>query len=414
MHERAPDGERDAAAPDPTWAAQLGVPLLFFLTFFGVGATQTHLRDYGMALAARGGELTRLVFGEQGWNLTPLLVATIYLVFAPSRLLGVWVISRLGRTWTIRIGAALYLVLTVTLYARHSVWLVLAGCATIGVGAGLLWTASATHVLDQATRKRYGFFSAVLHLLTRCGMALGTFVLGALVERHGYFGHSFFPFGVSICGGAAAVGLAMLLRSPPVQVRAPTRARVIEALQRPGVRKVGALLFLAVLGYGLLLSHVLSVVRKFFQNAGVPWLACAYFVSGLIFVHVGGWLSDRIGRWPVLLGSYACGGVSMALFAEFTPEASPWLPAAAMFLLGVPFGAVPVASMAWVGDVADPRDRPLVHAVTFFWRDLGVVTAAVLTLWLGRPDNLKLGFAALAVLFFLPAILGGLATLRRA
>ncbi|HRU05299.1 MAG TPA: MFS transporter [Candidatus Brocadiia bacterium] len=391
----------------------IGVPLLFFLLFMGVGATQLHITDYARQLAGHASPWTRRLFAPDGLNLAPLLVAVIYLVFAPSRLLGVWFISRFGRAWTIRAGVLCYLGLAVVLWIGRSPWLILTGCVSIGAGGGLLWTASDTHVLDRAAAARYGRAAGLLQTLSRSGMWIGALLFAWLVRQYTYFGHPFFPFGASAAIGAVALALAMRLRSPPVAVQPPSWAGLRQTLARPRLPLVAGLLFLAFFGYGLLLGHLMPVIQRVFEKQNMPFLAPAYFISGLLCSWLGGILSDRLGRWPVLLGGYALGGFSMLIMTRFSPDMPAWLLCAALLLLGAPFGVTPTVVAAWVGDAADPAGRPILHACAFLWRDLGAVAAAVLAVWLGRPATLAPGFYAMAAVFFAPSLAAGALLLLR-
>jgi MFS family permease len=238
-------------------------------------------------------------------------------------------------------------------------------------------------------------------------------MFGLLVERFGFFERFGLPFGVSVGIGAFAFLLSFAVRSRRVAAKPPTWRAFAQTLRRPRLPLVGGLLFLAFFGYGLLLGHLMPEIQERFRHENLSYLASIYFVSGLLFTYLGGYLSDRWGRWPVLLGSYACGGFSMVLMTGFSPEMSPWTLAAALALLAIPFGAVPVTAMAWIGDVADERDRPIVYASAFMWRDLGAATAALAAVWLGRPRNLAPGFWLMSAVFFLPALAGAVKLMFR-
>ena len=383
-------------------ASRVTLPLLFFLVFLGVGSTQPYIVKHATSLAEQGGPFTRWVFLRRGLHLAPLLVASIYVVFAPCRFLGVAFIHRFGRNWTLRAGTFLYFGLAASLCFARTPWVILAGCLSVGVGAGLLWTAGASQALDQAGGK-YGSSSGTLLAAGKFGYLLGTLMLGELTTRWAKGSLPFSPFGPSALIGIAAVVLAAWSVSPPAAARAPSWAAVREVLRRPRIKLVSALLCLSFFSYGLFLTHLMPTFQERFRGAGTPYLASTYLVSAMAITWIAGRLSDRLGRWPVLLGGYTCGGVGLLLLVGFTPTFPVWRLFLAMVALSAPFAAVPVCVMAWTGDVTDPRDRPLVYATTFFWRDFGVVAAGFAAVWLGRPHNLTPGFLILASLFLAPA-----------
>ena len=393
----------DAPLPLRQRASRFTLPLLFFMLFFGIGSAQPFLVEHATALARQCGPFTRWVFLRGGLHLAPLLLAVLYVVFAPCRLLGVWFIHRFGRTWTLRAGTLLYFGLSVAMYLGRTPWAILAGCVSVGIGAGLVWTAGASQTLDQAGRGGYGSSSGLLLAAGKFGYLLGTLMLGELTARWAVSKLAISPFGPSLVIGLVAVALAAWSQSPPAAANAPSWGAIRKVFRRPKFKVVSGLLLFSFFSYGLFLAHLMPVFQERFRGAGTPYLAPSYLVSAMVISWVAGWLSDRVGRWPVLLGGYACGGVAMLLLVGFSPTFPVWRLFLAMVALAAPFAAVPVCVMAWTGDVADPRDRPLVYAVTFFWRDLGVVAAALAAVWLGRPDNLTPGFVALAVLFLAPA-----------
>ena len=95
------------------------------------------------------------------------------------------------------------------------------------------------------------------------------------------------------------------------------------------------------------------------------------FVGGL----VGGWLSDRVGRRPVLLLSLAGGAVFVGLL--------PFAPSTALVLIATfAFGALgemyrPAVTAA-VADLIDEADRPEAYAIVYWAINLGVAVGPAL------------------------------------
>lgn len=361
--------------------SERAVPITFFFLFFGVGAVQPFVVPY---LRDRHPEVT--LFQAR------MIIATIYLVFAPCRFLAGAVMRRLSRQNVIRLGALGYLGFVVALRYGRSYPVFLAGAVLIALGAGLIWTASSAQVLDSADRRRYGAASGVLYFFTKSGIALGVLALGALV--HEGSDYTLF-FRTSMTIGAAALLCTLLIPSEPRMsakcpdrndLQAPTLAFVRGFLSREGNWIIPFMLCVSFASYGILLTLVSSVARQEFGAEYVGRISACYYGLGVLFSYIGGRISDWTGRRRVLLASFACGGLAMLLLAWAKGPVGFGLAAA---LFGVQFGAIPSVAMAWVGDVTTPQDRPAAHASTFAWRDLGAGGAAVLVACLAEG-----GFAA--------------------
>ncbi|MBO0886374.1 MAG: MFS transporter, partial [Acidimicrobiales bacterium] len=97
-------------------------------------------------------------------------------------------------------------------------------------------------------------------------------------------------------------------------------------------------------------SSILPLLPKYLRfhgasDATVGAVMAAYFVAAVAFQYPSGYLSDRIGRRPVLLGGllvYAIG--SLGFLARFSPLGDIGLRA----LQGIGAGAAEVASLAMV------------------------------------------------------------------
>ena len=150
----------------------LAIPITLAFVFFGMGSVQPFVVPY---LRDRHPEVT--LFQAR------MVIATIYLVFAPCRLVAGVVMRRLSRKLMIVLGVLGYMGFVAALRYGESYAAFLAGAVTIALGAGLIWTASSAQVLDQAARDRYGAASGLLYLFVKSGAALGVVTLGALVHE---------------------------------------------------------------------------------------------------------------------------------------------------------------------------------------------------------------------------------------
>jgi MFS family permease len=88
-----------------------------------------------------------------------------------------------------------------------------------------------------------------------------------------------------------------------------------------------------------------------------------------------GWLSDHIGRKPLIVGGMLVQAVALALLVTGDGAFGPSL--AAALLLGAGTAMVYPTLIAAVSDATQPRDRARVIGVYRFWRDFGFVVGAL-------------------------------------
>jgi MFS family permease len=98
-------------------------------------------------------------------------------------------------------------------------------------------------------------------------------------------------------------------------------------------------------------------------------------VWGLLQVGTG-WLSDRVGRKPLIVAGMLVQAAALAVLVAGGGAFAPAVVAAA--LLGVGTALVYPTLIAAVSDVVQPRDRASVVGVYRFWRDTGFVVGALL------------------------------------
>jgi MFS family permease len=122
--------------------------------------------------------------------------------------------------------------------------------------------------------------------------------------------------------------------------------------------------------------------------------------STLTSLHVGTW-SDRLGRKPVLLGSYAFFTLSMLGFIVFQNSTlqGPSAIAAAFFLFmlyGAHYGAMTAVQPAYVADLVKPHSRAFASGIfqaVFGFAAFGASTLAGL-LWQAASPSMAFGTAA--------------------
>jgi MFS family permease len=159
-----------------------------------------------------------------------------------------------------------------------------------------------------------------------------------------------------------------------------------------GVVNLFALLYLTeVIGIGPALSDVMYVVL---------------IVLSVPMPLIAGWLSDRLGRRPVIIGVYVGGAVAFAVFMLVGSwTAGLWL---GILLMGLFSFAESPQLQALLADIAPPTIRDASFALYFtlafgvgsLWTALygGIID------WLGEPTGLPIVFWLMAISFILAAL----------
>ena len=144
-------------------------------------------------------------------------------------------------------------------------------------------------------------------------------------------------------------------RPPPGDGRA-TRTKWVQL----GV--VSAASFVAWTAFGAILPYLPLFLKEQAHSsmAMIGVIAAMYYVGTLLFSSPLGWLSDTIGRKPVIVGGAALGGVAMLLF---TTTANPYWFILFRLLEGIGTAGVGPAGQAFVADITPERDRSKAYGI---------------------------------------------------
>jgi MFS family permease len=271
-------------------------------------------------------------------------------------------------------------------FAPNWGWIVVAN-VLLGANQGLAWSMTVVMKIDLAGAARRGLALGLNESAGYLGVAAAAFVSGALAV-------SVAPRTV-VWVGALAIGLAgtaitfLFVRDTAVHVaheqaghgerrQLPLRTAFAQAsLHHPVLRacsQAGLVNNLNdALAWGLaplyLAAHGASVTRIGIVAAVYPgtW--------GLLQIGTG-WLSDSVGRKPLITAGMLIQAAGLAVLVAGGGSFAPALAAAT--LLGVGTALVYPTLIAAVSDVVEPRDRATVVGVYRFWRDTGFVAGALL------------------------------------
>ncbi|MEX2612306.1 MAG: MFS transporter, partial [Gaiellaceae bacterium] len=328
------------------------------------------------------------LIGEQDFGLgSKTAILTFVVAFGVSKALmnlGAGTLAdRVGRKRLLVLGWLLALPVPLLIGLAPSWAFIVVANLFLGANQGLAWSMTVVMKIDLAGPKRRGLALGLNESAGYLGVATTAFLTGLLAA-------SFAPRTLVWAGGAAiaAVGLIASL----VFVR-DTHAHVAVEQEDHGGRTHKISLREAF----PLVSYRDPVLRACAQaglvnnlNDALAWgLAPLYLAAnGASASQIGavaavypavwglgqlgtGWLSDRVGRKPLIaLGMVVQGGALALLVAgdgAFTPAF------VAAILLGSGTAMVYPTLIAAVSDAVEPRDRAQAVGIYRFWRDAGFV-----------------------------------------
>lgn len=219
--------------------------------------------------------------------------------------------------------------LVITFTSTYALFLV--ATSLVGVGVGLFFIASRTYpsVLYGAKKGR------ALGIANAAGDAGGvlapfgaTLVIGLAVGWQTGF------VGFALAFAVLAVGFHVTVRSSyrvAVPSVAGASARAVSEISKPGV----ALTIAAYSLYAMTWQGSVAFIPLYMYRAkGLSYelsglMLSLFFLMGVIVKPVAGWLSDRIGRRVLAVGSLFGAGGFLGLLALVAPGAGPWWPSSA-------------------------------------------------------------------------------------
>jgi MFS family permease len=296
--------------------------------------------------------------------------------------------ERFGRKRLLVAGWLVALPVPLLIGLASSWWYIVAANVLLGVNQGLAWSMTVVMKIDLVGPGRRGFALGLNEAAGYLGVAAAAFVTGILAA-------TFAPRTV-IWVGATLIVLAGLLISlfavrdtgahvaleqeahegAPAQrglrqafVDASVRDPILRACSQAGlVNNLND-----ALAWGLaplyLAAHGASVRE-------IAVVAAVYPVVWGAGQLVTGWLSDHVGRKPLIVGGMLVQSLALGLLVVGNGAFLPSLAAAA--LLGVGTAMVYPTLIAAVSDATQPRDRARVVGVYRFWRDFGFVLGALI------------------------------------
>jgi MFS family permease len=257
--------------------------------------------------------------------------------------------------------------------------------ALLGLNQGLAWSMTVNMKVDLVGPSRRGLALGLNEAAGYLSVAASAFATGVIADNYGLRPE---PFYLGIVFAACGLGLSVLFVKD-------TRPHVAVETERREVQEMTTLpaafartswgdsrLFgISQAGFVNNLNDALAwgVFPLFFVSRGlsleeVGILAAVYpLVWGALQMGTG-WLSDAIGRGPLIIAGMLLQAAAISLVG-IGDSFEPWLIAVA--LLGVGTAMVYPVLLAAIGDSVHPASRATYLGVYRFWRDAGAMIGAL-------------------------------------
>jgi MFS family permease len=332
--------------------------------------------------------------GEQDFALTSTVTILAFVVAfglakALTNLAAGDLAERFGRKRILVAGWLVALPVPLLIGLAPSWWFIVAANLLLGVNQGLAWSMTVVMKVDLAGPRRRGLALGLNEAAGYIGVAATAFASGALAA-------SYAPRTVVWVGAALIVVLGLLLsvltvrdtashvaleqeaRGELAPVHDNLRSAFVHASLRDPILRVCSQAGLVnnlndALAWGLAPLYLAANHASLHEIAVV---AAAYPLVWGVGQLATGWLSDHIGRKPLIVGGMLVQAAALGLLVAGGGEFAPSL--AAALLLGAGTAMVYPTLIAAVSDASQPRDRARVIGVYRFWRDFGFVLGALI------------------------------------
>jgi MFS family permease len=298
--------------------------------------------------------------------------------------------DRVGRKRLLVLGWLVALPVPLLIGLAPSWSFIVAANVLLGINQGLAWSMTVVMKIDLAGPARRGLALGLNEAAGYLGVAAAALASGALAAH--YAPRTVIWIGAALIAGVGLVASVVCVRDTAghvaVEQRAHARDDVAESppgfmaafrratLEHPVLRacnQAGLVNNLNdALAWGLtplyLAAHG-ATVRE------IAIVAAAYPLVWGVGQLATGWISDHIGRKPLITAGMLVQAAALTLLVAGGGSFTSALPAA--LLLGVGTAMVYPTLIAAVSDATQPRDRARIVGVYRFWRDIGFAVGAL-------------------------------------
>jgi MFS family permease len=297
--------------------------------------------------------------------------------------------DRVGRKRLLVLGWSVALPVPLLIGLAPSWSFIVAANVLLGINQGLAWSMTVVMKIDLAGPARRGLALGLNEAAGYLGVAAAALASGALAAH--YAPRNVVWIGAALIASVGLVASAVGVRDTAGHVAVEQRAHARDIAQSPpGFR---AAFRRATLEHPVLRAcNQAGLVNNL--NDALAWgltplyltahgatvreiaiVAAAYPLVWGVGQLATGWISDHVGRKPLIAAGMLVQAAALALLVAGGGSFTSALTAAV--ILGVGTAMVYPTLIAAVSDATQPRDRARIVGVYRFWRDLGFAIGAL-------------------------------------
>jgi MFS family permease len=256
----------------------------------------------------------------------------------------------------------------------------------LGINQGLTWSMTVNMKVDLVGPRQRGLALGFNEAAGYMAVGLAAYLTGVIAQQYGLRPE---PFYLGIVFSAAGLALSLLFvrdTGPFVALEAQSHAPVRESSlvaafaigtwRKPQLWGISQAGFVNNLNDGLIWGiFPLLFAAEGLNLERIALLAAIYPTLWGSLQLVTGWLSDRSGRKPMIVGGMLLQGIAF-WFATVESDFALWLVVVTLVAVGT--AMVYPALLAAVSDSVHPARRSSALGVYRFWRDSGAIAGALL------------------------------------
>lgn len=303
------------------------------------------------------------VHGDMGFR----SLSVLYCVFAPANFISPYVVQLVGEKFALIIGAVCYC-LYIAANIKVEEPILLGASAVIGFGAAVLWTAQGSVVLHSAPADKLGAYNGLFFGIFQWAQVIGNLIAGVLLSNGTSPSTLFFI--LTVVGSTSLLGFFFVSGHKVEATEAvPVKDRILQTLKIMTEKQM-FLLYLAMIYSGISQTYMFGVFPKTRPTKEVGYIMAVFGAADVIGSFVAGFVSDKLGRMPVVFSCALSMTVgSTIFFLQYPLHILPdeqYLSYVIAILLGIADSGFNTQLYAILGAVFPDRVEAAIGAFKFF------------------------------------------------